>query len=375
MYTLDQFLKNEYNKVVLSKPTKESLYKKIVIKRLSNAKSLYQAEQYTDTQVTHTNFDVLDDYLKNECVHFKEMYFFGEESFSTFLKNGEITFCKRINADKQAPVTHNKEKNYLIPEGAPIPIFVKIGIFTKEYKVVASMRDKFRQINRYLELLDDCLHDYKENDSIYIADFGCGKSYLSFAVYYFLTFIKKLNVTLDGVDLKESVIKDCTSLANEYGYHGMHFYCMNIIDYKPVRQPDLIISLHACDIATDYVLKQAVESNAKYIFSVPCCQKEINRQITTEFDPILLRYGIIKERISALITDSIRATVLELYGYKTDVLEFVDLSDSPKNLLIRAKKANHAPSYIKAKKQELKELIQRANISPTILKLLPIDLD
>lgn len=373
MYTLDQLLKIEYNKVVLSKPTKDSLYKKIVIKRLCDSKSLYQAEQYTDTQVTHTNFDILDDYLKKVCVYFKEMHLFGDESFSTFLKNGEVSFCKRIDVDKQSPVTHNKEKNYLIPEGTPIPIFVKIGIFTKEYKVVASMRDKFRQINRYLELLDDCLHGYKENDSIYIADFGCGKSYLSFAVYYYLTVIKKLAVTLEGVDLKESVINDCSRLANEYGYHGMHFYCKNIIDYKPIRQPDLIISLHACDIATDYVLKQAVESNAKYIFSVPCCQKEVNKQISLEFEPISLRYGIIKERISALITDSIRATVLELYGYKTDVLEFVDLSDSPKNLLIRAKKANHSPSYLKAKKLELEQLIQKADISPTILKLLPID--
>ncbi len=375
MYTLEQLLKSEYNKVVLSKPLKDSLYKKIVIKRLSNAKTLYQAEQYTDTQVTHSNFDVLGDYLYSACVHFKEMHIFGDESFSAFLKNGEISFCKKIVAEKQSPTLHNKEKNYLIPEGTPIPIFVKIGIFTKEYKVVASMRDKFRQINRYLELLDDCLVDYHENDNIYIADFGCGKSYLSFAVYYYLNVVKKMNVTLDGVDLKDSVINDCANLANEYGYNGMHFYCMNIIDYKPIRQPDLIISLHACDIATDYVLKQAVESKAKYIFSVPCCQKEVNKQISSGFEPILMRYGIIKERISALITDSIRATVLELYGYKTDVLEFVDLSDSPKNLLIRAKRANHAPSYLKAKRQELKDLLQRAEITPTILKLLSINFE
>lgn len=369
MKKLDDLLQNEFNKIVLSKPLKDSEYKKIVINRLKNSKTTFQAEQYTKTQVVHRNFDDLLAFVKEQAVFFKEAYFFGEVSYSAFLKDGELTFCKKINETKTEAKDHNKDKNYVIPDGTPIPIFVKIGIFTKEYKVVRTMQDKFRQINRYIELLRDCIGDYSPDDEIYVVDFGCGKSYLSFAVYYYLTEIKKLKVTFDCYDLKKDVIEECSLLATQYGYSGMFFYADDIKNFVPKKSVDLVISLHACDIATDYVLKQAVESNAKYIFSVPCCQKEINSKISVDYDRLLFRYGIIKERISALITDSIRATELELHDYKTDILEFVDLSDSPKNLLIRAKKSSHSPSYKKLKQNELNELIDKLGFTPKIVEL------
>lgn len=369
MRNLDSILQNDFNKIVFSKPLNNSKYKKIVINRLKNAKTVFQAEQYTQTQVIHSNFENLAEFVKKQTPFFKEIYFFGDESYSAFLKNGEISFSKKIEATKPAEITHNKEKNYILPEGTPIPIFVKIGIFTAEYKVVAAMRDKFKQINRYLELLRDCLNEYKEGDAIYVVDFGCGKSYLSFAVYYYLTEIKKLKVTFDCYDLKKTVIDDCSRLAEEYGYTDMNFYADDIKNFTPKRSVDLVISLHACDVATDYVLKQAVEANAKYIFSVPCCQKEVNSKISVRYNPILFRYGILKERVSALITDAVRATVLELNDYKTDILEFVDLSDSPKNLLIRAKKSSHSPSYKELKKRELKELLLETGVTPKIAEL------
>lgn len=232
------------------------------------------------------------------------------------------------------------------------------------------MHDKFKQINRYLELLSDIIKEYKENDDIHIVDFGCGKSYLSFAVYYYLSVIKKLNVFLTGIDLKKEVVEDCKKLAEEYGYSGMDFFAMDIKDFVPKQKIDLVISLHACDIATDFVIHQAVKAGAKHIFSVPCCQKEVNKNIANSYEPILFRYGIIQERVSALITDAIRATVLELNGYKTDISEFVDLTDSPKNLLIRASLAAHSPSYLKKKREELNDLLVRVDAIPMIVKLL-----
>lgn len=369
MKRLDDVLQNEFNKIVLSKPTKDSEYKKIVINRLKNAKTTYQAEQYTKTQVIHSNFDDLSIFVKEKAVFFKEAYFFGAVSYSAFLKNGELAFCKKIEETKTEAKDHNNDKNYIIPEGTPVPVFVKIGIFTSDYKVVRTMQDKFRQINRYLELLRDCVKDYSENDDIYVVDFGCGKSYLSFAVYYYLTEIRKLKVTFDCYDLKKDVIEECSALATEYGYSGMFFYADDIKNFVPKKSVDLVVSLHACDIATDYVLKQAVEANAKYIFSVPCCQKEVNSKISVDYDRLLFRYGIIKERVSALLTDAVRATELELHDYKTDILEFVDLSDSPKNLLIRAKKSSHSPSYKKLKQSELSELIEKLGFSPKIVEL------
>ncbi len=370
MITLSELLANIYSKIVLANPVKGGLYKKIVIKRLVDAKTKYQAEQYTQTQVTHCNLDEIADYVTSYSIYFKEIYFFGEVSYSAFLKNGTVTLAKKIKNEVPLLSKHNKEKNYIIKEGMKLEIFVKLGIFTKDYKVVQSKQDKFRQINRYLEMLDDILKEYHEGDNICIVDFGCGKSYLSFAVYYYLTEIKKLNVKMTGVDLKSDVISDCQRLAKEYGYDGMNFIAGNINDFKSDSEIDLVISLHACDVATDYVLKQAVENNAKHIFSVPCCQHEVNKQISQSFEPLLLRYGILKERISAILTDAMRCTLLELNNYKVDLLEFVDLTDSPKNLLIRASKSAHSPSYLRKKREELDDLLQRACVEPTCVKLL-----
>lgn len=370
MKTLSEFLKNEYSKIVLSNPVKGGLYKKIVVKKLVHAKSKYQAEQFTATQVTHCNLDEIENYVLANSICFKEIYFFGEESYFAFLKNGNVTMTKKIKNETVTPSTHNKEKNYIIKEGMNLEIFVKLGIFTKEYKVVLSKQDKFRQINRYLEMLDDILKDYHEGDKISVVDFGCGKSYLSFAVYYYLTEIKKLNVKLTGVDLKTEVIADCDRLAKQYGYSGMNFIAGDINNFVSDGKIDLVISLHACDIATDYVLNQAVLNGAKHIFSVPCCQHEVNKQISSSYEPLLFRYGILQERVSALITDAIRCTLLELHNYKVDLLEFVDLSDSPKNLLIRATKSSHSPSYLRKKREELNDLLKRTSIEPTCVKLL-----
>ena len=236
--------------------------------------------------------------------------------------------------------SHNREKDSFIREGDRAPFLVDLGIFTKEYKIARPMYDKFRQINRYLELLDDALKDFPKEE-ISILDFGCGKSYLTFLVYYYFSVLQKKRVKVLGYDLKADVVSRCNELAKAYGYHGMEFVTADVTkDVLTDRPVDLVITLHACDVATDYALAYALRRKVPYIFSVPCCQHEVNRTIRAgggDLD-LLLDHGLFKERASALITDAFRTKILEKSGYRVDVLEFVDFSHSPKNLMLRAKK-------------------------------------
>ena len=246
-----------------------------------------------------------------------------------------------------------KSKNYLLPEGSPVPFLVHLGLMTAEGKVVKSKYDKFRQINRFLEMLDDVLCDVlslreseknplSENSPLSIVDFGSGKSYLTFAVQYYLTEVKKIPAQIFGLDLKKDVIAYCNSLAEKLAFKNLSFAVGDIASFGEDRHPDIIVTLHACDTATDYALDYAIRQKAKAILSVPCCQHEINSQLSAKsvsedspFAP-LLKYGLIKERFSALATDAIRADLLEQKGYKVQILEFIEESATPKNLLIRA---------------------------------------
>ena len=281
----------------------------------------------------------------------------------------------------------NKIKNYLLPEGIPVPFLILLGVMTPEGKVVASRYDKFRQINRFLEFIDDILPDVRKNIAderpLRIADFGCGKSYLTFAVYYYLVEIKKLDVEITGLDLKKDVIDYCNKVAQQLGYGKLMFAVGNIADYAYAHNPDIVITLHACDTATDYALDYAVKHNCRAILSVPCCQHELNMQLDknkstvraeeeSPFAP-LLKYGIIKEKFAALATDALRAEYLENAGYKVQILEFIDMEHTPKNLLIRAVKKNDAP-YIPGNKTrsrcEAERLTAALHVSPALQGLL-----
>ena len=360
--------------VTLSKPVnniEETLgkpYTKIKIRAVNTADGAsYAAEMFTKTQVFHKKFSEteLEDFLAaNAGVTFKNCVKRTESEEITLLTNkkGKITELKKkldTSIKTAAPLKvlpQAKKKNYLLPEGTPVPFLVLLGIMNDEGKVISSRYDKFRQINRFLEFIDDILPEFADKteagEPIRIADFGCGKSYLTFAVHYFLTEVRHLPCEIEGLDLKEEVINYCNDMAKKLNLKNLIFHTGNIADYSGKQNPDIVITLHACDTATDYALKYAVERGARAILSVPCCQHQINTQlqlrgkpdgatgqVPAEFEP-LLKWGIIREKFSSLVTDALRGEWLESQGYKVQMLEFIDMEHTPKNILIRAIKKN-----------------------------------
>ena len=268
----------------------------------------------------------------------------------------------------------NRQKNHILQEGMIVPPLVDMGVMTPEGKIIRARYDKFRQINRFLEIIDDEYKDYTSEKPLRVIDFGCGKAYLTFVLYYYFTEIRHLAVDIIGLDLKTDVIEKCNQAAQKYGYASLRFEIGDIADYSPDQDVDMVITLHACDTATDYALYNAVTWNAKKIFSVPCCQHEINNTITSQNLNILTRYGIIKERFSALLTDALRADLLECCGYETQVLEFIDLEHTPKNIMIRASLRPGGPKASAARKKallpEINSALKEFQVEPTLYKLL-----
>ena len=362
-------------KLILSK-AKNCEYRKVqILKKEKN----YQIEKYTQKQVFHENLDKeeLEVYLLQELgTHFFQMNVWNAkvEYQMMISKKGKVHIIEK-NCTKTAPkeqTGHNRKKKYLIPEGEMIEPLVDMGIFTKEGKIVHSMYDKYRQINRFVELVDDAVKN-RELTYLNIIDFGCGKSYLTFILYHYFTNIRKIPVHMTGLDLKEDVIEKCNLAAKKYGYENLHFELGDICGYQSNEQVDMVITLHACDTATDHALYHAVRWNTEMIFSVPCCQHEFNSQMKPENLPILSRYGIVKERVSALMTDALRANLLEVLGYKTQLLEFIDISHSPKNILIRASKSNISKEKKDRALKEVNDLIKEFNFNSTLYNLLKED--
>ncbi|MBQ9887427.1 MAG: SAM-dependent methyltransferase [Lachnospiraceae bacterium] len=359
-------------KMIISNPTAGSSYKRIVI---AFKDSYYQAEKYTEKQVFHENIsgtELADFCEKLLADSFKQLNAWtSDNEYSIRLtKKGKPMFSKV--GSKNAPekdTAHNRKKNYILEEGTIIPPLVDMNIFTGTGQVRNSMQDKYRQINRFVEIIDDYISqkDYKE---LTVIDFGCGKSYLTFVLYYYFTEIKHISVKMIGLDLKDDVIKKCNAAAKKYGYDGLSFELGDINGYKCDFPVDMVITLHACDTATDYALYNAITWNTDMIFSVPCCQHELNAQIKSDELSLITRYGIIKERASALFTDAIRANLLEYCGYKTQLLEFIDFEHTPKNILIRAKRTTLPVTVRNKALAEVHRLVDEFNLEPTLLKLI-----
>ena len=365
---IDEIINEGVIKFVMSKPKGDAEFKKVSV--IKNDKG-YFAEQFTQKQVFHKNLseDELSAYFNENMSCFMQLNAWtdGTEHIVLISKKGHISYKKKES--RTVIKKPSSKKKYLIEEGTVVPPLVDMGIFTKEGKVVRQMYDKFRQINRFIELIDDEVRGHKFKE-ISIIDFGCGKSYLTFIVYYYLTEIMNIKAEIVGLDLKADVIKSCNEAAKKYGYSGLRFEVGDINGYECKKKPDMVITLHACDTATDYALFYAVNWGADLIFSVPCCQHEVNSQIKSEKLSILTRYGIIKERASALITDAIRGNMLWYKGYNTQLLEFVDMSHTPKNILIRAVKTQVPEKTKERYLNEAENIIKEFNLSPTIYKLM-----
>ena len=343
------------------------------LRRLANA---YQAERIVNRQAFQANLAV-EEMVSYILSRFEEGYRqlnAWSESFEYNLrvaKRGRAMCSRKANRNAAAPSgQHNRVKNYILPEGEVVPPLVDMGVFTPDGKVIPSRYDKYKQINRFLEMMDDTLGGIGEGEELHIVDFGCGKSYLTFILYYYLYKVKKIHAVVTGVDLKADVIEACNKAAKKYGYDGLSFVTGDIAGFRPDDVVDVVVSLHACDTATDYALYNAVAWNAKHIFSVPCCQHELNKQMTGGRFPILTRYGIIQERFAAMATDAIRANLLTAVGYKTQMLEFVDLAHTPKNLLIRGSKCDLPEEHRRQALQEAKALMDEFGFKPTLFRLL-----
>lgn len=282
-------------------------------------------------------------------------------------KKGKVTIKEKRKPIKMRPadLSHNRKKRYILEEGTPVPFLVDLGVMTSEGKIVHSKYDKFRQINRFLEFVEDIREELPKDREVTILDFGCGKSYLTFALYYYLKVLHGLDIRIIGLDLKEDVIEHCDALARDYGYDKLKFLTGDIASYTGEDRVDMVVTLHACDTATDFALEKAVRWGAKVILSVPCCQHELNRQIHQEVLEPVLKYGLIRERMAALVTDALRAGVLEEQGYEVQILEFIDMEHTPKNILIRAVKGSR-----KGKSPELKACMEFLGVDPTLKRLL-----
>lgn len=387
----EETLNKDLLKLVISNSTDKELVDKINIRPiLLKGKLLYQVSEFRKDKVFHSNYE------KKELILKLPFWFeglFKQAEIMTRMgqviilvsKRGKATIkYKRPDAgikskvkedinntasEMQEEYLHNKKKNYILEEGKPLPFLIDLGVMTKEGNIVKAKMDKFKQINRFLEFIDDILPYLDKTKELTILDFGCGKSYLTFAMYYFLNIKKGYRINVIGLDLKSDVIENCNRLSLKYGYEKLHFLEGDIASYTGSQSVDMVVTLHACDTATDYALYKAVSWGAKVILSVPCCQHELNGQLSNDVLKPVLKYGIIKERMSALLTDALRAEILETKGYRVQLLEFIDMEHTPKNILIRAVKRKGSDTGAVIKEDSLEECMDFLGVSPCLNRL------
>lgn len=371
---LEYCLNKDLAKIILSSPREKDGVRKVEIRPvLLKGELLFQASAYTQKQVQHYNLSAMEVYEKMAewMQNMKQLEVLHPDGRMHVLisKKGKMT-VKRVKSGCPVPaadLSHNRKKKYILDPSVQVPFLVDLGVQTKDGKIVQARYDKFRQLNRFLEFIEDIVPELPKDREIVMIDFGCGKSYLTFAMYYYLHELKGYDVRIIGLDLKEDVISNCQKLSEKYGYDKLSFLAGDIADYEGVDRVDMVVTLHACDTATDYALHKAVRWGARVILSVPCCQHELNGQIRNELLQPVMKYGLIKERMAALFTDAIRANLLENAGYQVQVLEFIDMEHTPKNILIRAVKAK---STEKQTGEKLGKLMDELHVRPTLAMLM-----
>ncbi|MBQ6806436.1 MAG: SAM-dependent methyltransferase [Lachnospiraceae bacterium] len=377
--------RNLYQIIISNSRDKEKAFKVKIRPIMLKDEILYQETIYQGTKVFHENYrdsemiQRVEKYLEND---FKqcEIEHTIKKAVILVSKKGKMTIkTKQTKQSGQeeskikVSLAHNRVKKYILEEGIPVPFLIDLGVQSKDGKIIRAKYDKYKQINRFLEFVEDILPALSKDREIKIVDFGCGKSYLTFAIYYYLHELKGFDAAIIGLDLKEDVIAHCNELSQKYGYTKLQFIRGDIAEYEGLTQADMVVTLHACDTATDYALEKAVKWDAKVILSVPCCQHEVNKQIQCETLQPVLQYGIVKERMSALLTDALRADILKAVGYEADLLEFIDLEHTPKNILIRAvKKEKQNIDKQQEEMEKVNEMMKFMQIEPTLYKLLNV---
>ena len=340
---IDNYLDEKLVRIIISNSRVKGEKRKIQIRPiLLKGTLVFQAEEYRHKQVFHHNLSREEalEQIGKWMQEMQQLELLHKDGRIHMLvsKKGRITLKQSKNGCQvqQADLSHNRKKKYILDPQVKVPFLEDLGVQTSDGKIVHSRYDKFRQINRFLEFVEDILPALPKDREAVILDFGCGKSYLTFAMYYYLHELKGYDIRIIGLDLKEDVIRHCNELRTRYGYEKLDFLTGDIADYDGVDQVDMVVTLHACDTATDFALDKAIRWNARVILSVPCCQHELNRQIHNEILAPAFKYGLIKERMAALFTDAIRGNLLEEAGYQVQLLEFIDMEHTPKNILIRA---------------------------------------
>lgn len=399
---LEEILNIDLQGIVLSNTRDEAQGTKVKVRPvLIRGELAFQETLYKGTQVFHTNLtkDAMRERIGMYLTTlFKQGVFQSEGLESTVLvgKRGRMTVKTRrkqhslpqaaeeestvpaadrlsgesLSGGRLSALSHNRVKQYILMDGTPVDFLVGLGVQTPEGKVTKAKYDKFRQINRYLEFIEDVLDALPADRTLHIIDFGCGKSYLTFAMYYYLHQMQGRDIRVTGLDLKADVIAHCNELAEELHYDCLHFERGDISTYEGASEVDMVVSLHACDKATDYALEKAVKWGAKVILAVPCCQHELNGQMRCEALQPVLKYGLIKERVAALVTDALRANLLEQRGYDTQILEFIDMEHTPKNLLIRAVKRGGFGMRSKGAGSDIQGVTELLHVEPILEQLL-----
>lgn len=373
---LEEHINESLKQVILSNSRNKDVITKMKLHPVMIKEELwFQIEKYMGTKVFHENVQkeaAVQGIVEALGKEFGQLELESANLRGTVLvgKRGTVSLKikrKNVPEEKKEVPKHNRQKQYILQEGIPVPFLIDLGVQTREGKVIHAKYDKFRQINRFLEFVRDVLPVLPKDRKLSILDFGCGKSYLTFALYYYLKILNHYDIDVVGLDLKEDVIADCNRLKDKYGYHDLMFLKGDIREYDEKEQVDMVVTLHACDTATDYALYKAITWNARVILSVPCCQHELNRQIDSRLLQPVLKYGLLKERMSALLTDGIRANLLERAGYETQILEFIDMEHTPKNILIRAIKKD---GFQRRRQNELEELMKELQGELTLERLL-----
>lgn len=372
---------SEINKVVISNPilkNDEISHKVIVKKIILKDEECFQFSFYIGKKVIHQNsfekdIKLIDKILNIMSDNFKQCNIEANNNVTILMnrkKQFKLTGITENNNNQNCILNHDNEKNYIIKQGQYIDWMYKLNMMSKNGYILKNMQKKYRQINKFLEMISD-IEKYIPNNAV-IVDMGCGKSYLTFALYYYFNVIKNKNVIIKGFDLKKDVVDKCNELINEFNFKNIEFQAGDIAQLNNSDiKVDMVITLHACDTATDYAIYNAVNWGCKVIMCVPCCQHEVFGQIKNEYMNIILKHGILKERFSAIFTDAIRANMLELNGYKTNVIEFIDMEHTPKNIMIRAiKKRENNNTDENNKYNDFVELMNDFNLEPSIYKLL-----